>query len=102
MYKLPVSTFLTLSLPIMVGFLRFLFKVRPKLIYFKYNVIVCTFLKKHENGICFFMNSRKIETLSRGLSALFIDRFLKKLGYQINRLDTRNPMNQVAMKYLNK
>ena len=35
MYKLPVSTFLTISLPIIVRLLRFLVKVRPQHIYFR-------------------------------------------------------------------
>ena len=57
-------------------------------------------LENHENCI-FCIDARKSLNL-RGGYLPYLSTDFNKLGYQINRLDERNPMKQVAIKYLNK
>ena len=57
-------------------------------------------LENHENCI-FCIDTQKSLNL-RGGYLPYLSNDFNKLGYQINRLDERNPMKQVAIKYLNK
>jgi len=57
-------------------------------------------LENHVNCI-FCIDTRKSLNL-RGGYLPYLSTDFNILGYQINRLDERNPMKQVAIKYLNK
>ena len=51
---------------------------------------------------CTFCIDTRNSANLRGGYLPYLSTDFNKLGYQINRLDERNPMKQVAIKYLNK
>ena len=52
--------------------------------------------------IALFVSDKRKSANLRGGYLPYLSTDFNKLGYQINRLDERNPMKQVAIKYLNK